>query len=443
MTLRQEIQQKNKEGSFRAMFDLMKRRGDYRLILLSNMISQLGDWLTYIAISLLTVSSGEGGLALAGAYLVHTLPNAILAPFSGRVADRFDRKWVMILSAFFASIMTIFMCIAASKGEIWILQALTFMRTCVSSFGITARQAAIPSLVDQDELYTANALSSIVWSTLFAVGVALGGFLSATVGPTLAIGIDSVTFLIALFIIWPLPALPPQKNPAKKNPESTHPIEAVQDLDHYESISQTVEMTPQSGLWTCWRFARRDPRLAAALLAKTPLGLINSAGWMTLTLLAALTFNDRSGAILGVFHASRALGTGVGPLVFYRIWPNSAVQSSLWASVTTLVLLLSDTLWLSVLALFFFGALLGYTWVRSSALIQVFAPSEVLGRLTAFDFSATITCQTLSILIMGGIYDLGYGLETGLMIVLSITAVLGAWLLKLERSALDYDRKIT
>ena len=421
------------------MVDLVKNRRDYRRVLLSNMISQLGDWLSYIAISLLTVSSGEGGLALASAYLVHTLPNALMAPLSGRIADRFDRKQVMIASAVIASLCTALMCVAASQNAIWILQALTFTRTCISSFGMTARQAATPSLVERDELYTANSLSSMVWSTLFAAGVALGGVLAATVGPTLAIGIDSASFLIAALVILGLPALPPSSIKVDQSygdldieDRQKEPLlpEGEQSL-----LEPSMSLTPQSGLWACWRFARQDPKLAASLLAKCPLGVINSAGWMTLTLLASLTFNDKSGAILGLFHASRAIGTGVGPILFKRVWPNSAVQSSIWSILATLGILWSEQLWLTLFSLLCFGALLGYTWVRSSALVQRYAPSEALGRLTAFDYSASIVCQSISILMVGIAYDLGYGLSAGVYVVIFITLALGVWLIRLERSA--------
>ena len=436
------------EGSLKAMLELVRKRPNFRLILISNMISQLGDWLSYIAISLITLSSGEGGLALASAYLVHTLPSAFMAPFTGRVADRYDRRKVMIGVAIFASLLTVCMCISAHHQNVWLLQGFTLIRTCLSAFGVTARQAAIPSLVDQKELYTANALSSVVWSTLFAVGVALGGFLAASVGATTAIAIDAFTFIASLLVIWQLPPLLPQATKmANKHSraqdevysesiESTNLSKPNQLISHQKYIDKSSfedsGLNAQSGLWACWQFARKDHRLAVSLLAKCPLGLINSAGWMILSLYASLTFKDESGLVLGLFHASRAVGTGVGPLVFQKIWPNSVVKSSVWASLTVIVLLWSDRLWLSVLSLFFFGALLGYTWVRSSALVQHYAPGAILGRLTAFDYSASIACQATSILCIGAVYDYGWGLDLGIYLMIGLTLLIGFWLIAIE-----------
>ena len=439
------------EGSFKAMLALVRNRPNFRLILISNMISQLGDWLSYIAISLITLSSGEGGLALASAYLVHTLPSAFMAPFTGRVADRYDRRKVMIGVAIFASLLTVCMCISAHHQNVWLLQGFTLIRTCLSAFGVTARQAAIPSLVDQKELYTANALSSVVWSTLFAVGVALGGFLAASVGATTAIAIDAFTFIASLLVIWQLPPLFPQatkltnKYSQAQDEVYSESIESIESPDH-SKLNQPINhqedndknsfedsgLNAQSGLWACWQFARKDHRLAVSLLAKCPLGIINSAGWMILSLYASLTFKDESGMVLGLFHASRAIGTGVGPLVFQKVWPNSVVKSSVWASLTVIVLLWSDQLWMSVLSLFFFGALLGYTWVRSSALIQHYAPRAILGRLTAFDYSASIACQAISIISIGAVYDYEWGLDLGIYLMIGLTLLIGFSLIAIE-----------
>jgi len=409
------------------MWALVRQRPHYRQVLVGSMISQLGDWLSYIAVSLLTVSSGEGGLALATAYLSHTLPTALVAPLAGRVADRYDRRKVMIGAYLASSAMTGLMMWAALRGEIWTLQALTCLRTSLSSFGMTARQAAIPALVSREELYSANALNSMIWSTLFTLGVALGGALSATLGATTAIGVDALTFLASILAIWSLPAL----HPAQALYGEAHADEPKGD--QASEAPAALELKPDAGLWACWRFARRDAQLAAALLAKCPLGVINSAGWMTLTLMASQTFGDQTGATLGLFHASRAVGTGLGPLLLTRLWPRSAVASTMWAAPVTLCVLWSERLALSMACLLLWGMLLGYTWVRSSALVQQRSPHAALGRLSAFDHSASISCQAGSILIIGLIYDLGWGLSTGVYLMATLTLMIGLWLSRLER----------
>jgi len=412
------------EGSFRAMITLIRSRLDFRRLMIGNMISQLGEWLSYIAVSLLTVSSGEGGVALATAYLSHSLPNALVAPLAGRVADRFDRRKVMIYAYLAASLVTGLMLISAMKGDIWTLQALTFLRTSLSSFGMTARQASIPSLVSQRELYTANALNSLIWSTLFTLGVALGGALTATLGAQTAIGLDALTYLASILAIWGLPSLrPPQATDATEERAEAPPLDGGGQL------------TSRSGLWACWRFARTQPALASALLSKCPLGAVNSAGWMTLTLMSSHTFGDTTGVTLGLFHASRAVGTGAGPLLLSALWPKSSVASTLWAIPVTVALLYSERLWLSMLCLLLWGMLLGYTWVRSSAHVQALSPPEAIGRLSAFELSCATLSQAGSILLVGAIYDLGWGLKSGVYLTMGVALFTGLWLYRLEQKS--------
>ena len=74
--------------------DLIKRRPAFRLLWLGELVSQLGDWLSYVAISLvaMTHGPGQGALALGLVLAAHSLPHAVLAPFTGPLADRFDRR---------------------------------------------------------------------------------------------------------------------------------------------------------------------------------------------------------------------------------------------------------------------------------------------------------------------------------------------------------------
>lgn len=413
------------EGDLWAMLQLFKKRSQFRRLVLGNLVSQLGEWLSYIAVSLLTVSSGEGGIALATAYLAHTLPNALVAPLSGRVADRFDRRLIMLSTYAIASLITALMMMSAWRGQIWLLQGLTAVRTAVNSFGQTARQASVPSLVAPEELYTANALISLTWSTQFALGVAMGGVLAALFGPTSAIGIDAITFVIAIFTIWGLPSLRPQK-------ESLPPLSTEREMG-LSTQTKLNELDERSGLWAAWTAARLHPKLMAALLSKCPLGISNSAGWMVLTIHATLGSSSRGGLTLGAFHLMRAIGTGIGPLIFKSVWPKSAITSTLFSVFAIIGLLHSPSYWVSVVCLLSWGGLLGYTWVRSSATIQELAPSSVLGRLGAFELSCTTLSQGFSILFIGWMFDLGFGLAIPVYLMAIITLLTGGWLLRLEK----------
>ena len=122
-------------------------------------------------------------MAVAWVLAAHALPMAIMSPVSGPLADRFDRRRILIVSYLAASILTLCMWWVA-EASVALLQTMLFLRVCVSSVGSTARTASIPQVVRRDELHSANALLGLTWSITFALGLALGGFAVAGLGPS-------------------------------------------------------------------------------------------------------------------------------------------------------------------------------------------------------------------------------------------------------------------
>lgn len=140
---------------------------------------------------------GEGLLALAAVFVVHNLPHAGLAPFAVAVADRFDRRRVMIISNVLQAFLALAVAGAAAGGSLTAMQLLLLARVSVSVFFVPAQHASVPRLVARDELPLANTLSSSTWSVTFAVGV----------GAQWAIVIDAFTFAAAAALLIGLPAL--------------------------------------------------------------------------------------------------------------------------------------------------------------------------------------------------------------------------------------------
>jgi MFS family permease len=403
------------------MLSLLRSRPHYRRMIIGNTISQLGDWLSYVAISLLITRAGEGGVAIALVYVAHTLPSALAAPIAGALADRYDRRRLMISSYLLNALITTLMCLTAAHGWLWTLQLLLFTRSAISAIGFTARQAATPSVVEPRELYAANALSSLIWSVLFTAGVALGGLLSALLGPTEAIAIDALTFALSALAIWRLPPLPPSAHLSASAPTDAH--------------AEREREGARGGIWSAWRLARRDPQLTAALLAKTPAAALSGAGWLAINALAtarAPSYLDAAVA-LGLSHAVRGAGTGIGPIALRRLWPTSANAPTLLAVASLLALLWAPNFELSLAALLLWGMGSGYNFVRSTATIQLHAPHSALGRLTAFDFLCLTLTQSIMALLTGALMDSGAPLSVGVYVAaLSALAGLSA-LTRLER----------
>jgi MFS family permease len=190
---------------------LLIRRPEFRRLWLGDVISYLGDWLAYVAISLVVLDSGHSLLALAMVFVSHFLPQLVLAPLSGILADRFDRRSVMVVSNLTQGVLALGVAGAAAAGSLLWIQVLLLLRVSAGVFFVPAQSAAMARVVSPDELDPAHALGATTWSVMFAAGVGLGGLLTAWVGPTLAIVIDGFTFFAAAAVLAGLPALPPER----------------------------------------------------------------------------------------------------------------------------------------------------------------------------------------------------------------------------------------
>jgi len=342
---------------------LIRENPDFRRIWISHMISLVGDWLSYIAVSVISIQQGGGAFSVGMVMFVHSIPLALMTPISGPLADRLDRKWLLIGAYLGSSLLTVGMWGAANHGSVWLLQTVLFFRVCVSGIGITARSATIPAIVGRDNLRLANALLGLTWSVMFTLGLAIGGFASELLSPSGAILLDASTFLIAVIVAWGLPSLKPdiQKGAA-----------------------------PRPGLHDvlrAWRYVKARPKLLATVLAKTPPTVANGGAWVTLNLVAGdrLSFTTLPIAI-GIMQCVRAVGSGIGPILPESIIPRNPLVGTLVAFVGVMLLAAFDSVALSFIGLSLWGIGMGHNWVLSAANLQAATPDHLLGRVTSLDF---------------------------------------------------------
>jgi MFS family permease len=183
---------------------LLSRNGAFRYLWTARLVSYVGDGIATVALVLL-VSEGRPATAVGGLLLARTIPG-FLSPVLGAVADRRDRRALMVQTelgqaALFAAI------------AIWLppyagLLVLVALATLLSRAFTAANKAAIPALVERDDLLPANALLGTVFNLQLAIGPALGGLLVAASGLRTAVAIDAASFLVSALIMLALPRMP-------------------------------------------------------------------------------------------------------------------------------------------------------------------------------------------------------------------------------------------
>jgi MFS family permease len=153
------------------------------------------------------------------ATLANFLPAVVLSPLGGSLADRYDRRTVLLVGQSLAAVLALALWGAWLGGvrSPWAIVALTALGGAVQG-GITAAwQAFVPSLVPLEDLPSAISLNSLQFNAAQAIGPAMAGGLLAVAGPSAAFllnGLSFVAVLGALFVIASPPQVHPENHPS-------------------------------------------------------------------------------------------------------------------------------------------------------------------------------------------------------------------------------------
>lgn len=175
------------------------RHREFRLLFAGQLISNLGDWLDFLAlVVLIAYVWHHGAAALAALAIVVAVPWIAVAPVAGVLADRWPKRSVMIGSDLTRAVIVIGLVFAPNLAVLLVLAGL---KTTVSTLFNPSEQATIRTVVPDDELYAANALSQFVLQSTKVVGPALGGLLVSLTSPRAAFAVDAATFLASAAIL--------------------------------------------------------------------------------------------------------------------------------------------------------------------------------------------------------------------------------------------------
>jgi len=190
--------------------DLLKRNANFRYLWWGNVISLLGDWFNLIASgdwfnliasAALVTELTNSGVAISYLFLVRFIPQFLFSPIAGVVADRYDRRKVMIFADLLRAVIVLGFLLIHTTGQLWLFYLLTVLQFMLSTAFVPARAAALANLVEQKDLVTANALDSFTWSTMLALGSFLGGVVATLFGNQIAFVMDASSFLLSAWLV--------------------------------------------------------------------------------------------------------------------------------------------------------------------------------------------------------------------------------------------------
>ncbi len=155
--------------------NLIRHNRNFRYLWFGEIVSLLGDWFNLIASATLIGALTRSGVALGGLWVVRMMAPFWVSAFGGVIVARYNRKTILIATDLLRGVVVLGFFFVRDANDIPFLYLLTAIQLGISGLFFPARNAIFPDVVSRQELGAANALSSSTWSTMLALGTALGG----------------------------------------------------------------------------------------------------------------------------------------------------------------------------------------------------------------------------------------------------------------------------
>lgn len=190
---------------------------NFRRFVIAQLISMSGTWMQTVALGWLVLRLTDSGSAVGFNLALQFLPILLLGMWGGVVADRFDKRRVLMMSQGALGVMSLILFGVTITGiaNVQIVFLLTFLIGLVTVIDNPCRQSFVSEMVDREHIANAVSLNSAVFNASRIVGPALAGLLIANVGLGWAFGVNSLTFIAPIIALWrmdrsALLRLPPQ-----------------------------------------------------------------------------------------------------------------------------------------------------------------------------------------------------------------------------------------
>lgn len=356
-----------------AVASLLHQR-DFAFLWTGQLLSQVGDQCLLIAAITLITDLSASPLAILVPAISIALPQVFFGLLGGVVADRWDRKWVMIISDLSRALLVLGVLLVQTSGQLWILYLVAGGLALAGTFFYPARNATIPNLVPNGLLLAANGFIQGSYVMALILGPAVAGVIVELGGMQAAILFDSATFAISAASIFALRVRP------------------VRDDVSTLSSRGSVWRDMQVGLG----FIRRSRSLRRVLWVTA----VATLGIGAVVLLAIPHLKERLGAggleyggAMSVLGIGSVLGGLIVSRLSRRLSANAVVGSMLIAAGAAIVAFAFATSYVVVLAsVMLLGLCIVVARGALDTTTQILAPDEVRGRVQS----------TVNLIVVGG-----------------------------------------
>ncbi len=400
------------------------RHRNFQLFFSGQLISLIGTWMQTVAQSWLVYRLTGSGLKLGAVGFASQIPVFLFAPLGGIVADRTNRKHVVIATQV-ASMLLAFVLAALTLThritvpEIFVLAALLGV---VNAFDIPGRQSFLVDMVGREDLMNAIALNSSMFNGARVIGPAVAGVLVARFGEGWCFFANAVSYIAVIAGLLLMKIHAPARVSANTSPWE-HIVEGFQFVNRTAPIRALMILLGLVSL-SGMPYVVLMPLFADKILHH---GGQELASW--------IGSHDLGAVRLGILMGAAGVGALLGALTL-------AVRSGVkglgtWVSVccagfgiSLMLFSFSKSFWLSVLLLLPVGYFVMLQMASSNTLIQVMVPDVLRGRAMAVYSMMFMGMAPIGALLGGALSDrLGAPLTVAIG---GFASVLGAWWFALQ-----------
>jgi MFS family permease len=385
----------------------LARNRDFRIFMTAEAVSAIGDAVTVTALPLLVLQLTGSGLAMGLLGALQVLPDLLVGVVAGVVADRTDRRKLMVSANVGRAALAALIPLSFVMGgpTLAVVMLVAAPMSTLRTFFLASHAAAIAAIAGRERLASATSVNEVLYSMGFVIGPALAGILIAVSGPGLTVSIIALAYVLAGLAISLL-------RTDLRPPPTPRQVDVIAEA--------------RAGM----DFIRRHPVLRALVPFWGAIS-ITTAGFV-----AALTVHvtrdlERSSAELGLLLAAYGLGSVGAALLVHRLRAGSArallLGGCLFQASSLVIAGLSGSGPILALLSFTTGlggaiVLISYLTVRTAS-----SPDSMLGRIGATARVVSLGLQPIGTMAAGALIDLSDGSTTlvGMGLLLAGIGALG------------------
>ncbi len=334
---------------------------NFRLFFGGQLISQIGNWLTLVAQTLLVLKLTDNGVALGVLAAAQFGPVLLLGAWSGLVADRSDKRRLLLIVQTIAMLQSFTLAALAFSGSppVWSIYLVAMVGGVTVAFDNPARRAFVVEMVDHDDMQNAVSLNSALMTSSRVVGPALAGLLVATVGFGWCFLTDGLSYVAVLAALWMM------------RTEELHPA----------PVTPKAKRQVRDGL----RYARSVRELWVPLLMMAVVGTL-SYNFQTVFPIFATRDLHGNGTTFTLLFSVVSIGALVGALRTARrttIDVRGVAVAALNYGVAMALMAFAPVQWVAFVIGLYLGAASISFLVASTSIVQIEAAPEMRGRVLA------------------------------------------------------------